>query len=214
MTEKFKKLTNPKTDNYYRLKEYVLENDINWRYQEYSTPPNEEADNVIRQYNNGKICEFIDDKYQNVSYFSHVVIQRPKEVEYTNENICQFIGADPGIIPKIRSNSFELYVEPFLIDLIISNCKNKLLEYRCPLRINFNMTFPQGGSKPSIPHVDHNFPHKNMLIYFTDTGGDTIIGGDNFTPKEDDIIVFNSDWLHCHKPPENGRRVVMVMTFM
>ena len=162
MTEKFKKLTNPKTDNYYTLKEYVLENDINWRYQEYSTPPNEEADNVIIQYNNGKLCEFIDDNYQNVSYFSHVVIQRPKEVEYTNENICQVIGDDPGMIAKIRSNSFELYVEPFVIDLIISNCKNKLLEYRCRLRINYNMTLTQGCSKTYMHNDDHKSQHNTM----------------------------------------------------
>ena len=45
MTEKFKKLINPKTDNYYKLKQYVLGGGINWFYAMYSTPPNEKSDN-------------------------------------------------------------------------------------------------------------------------------------------------------------------------
>lgn len=213
MTEKFKKLINPKTDNYYKLKQYVLGNEISWFYSNYSTPPNQKYDNVIRQYRNGKLLEYIDDEYQNTPYFGHVVVQRPHEIDYTSQNECTFSEVDNKIIPMVRSKSYELYVEPFLKDLIISNYKSKLFQYKIPLRINFNLTFPC-GDKPSIPHVDHNFPHKNMLIYFTDTGGDTIIGGDNFTPKEDDIIVFNSDWLHCNMTPKSGRRVVMVTTFI
>ena len=109
-------------------------------------------------------------------------MERPQEVNYASQNECTFSGVENNLIPMVKSKSYELYVEPFLKDLIISNYESKLFQYKIPLRINFNLTFPF-GDKPSIPHVDHNFPHKNMLIYFTDTGGDTIIGGDNFTPK-------------------------------
>jgi len=213
MTEKFRKLINPKTDNYYKLKQYVLGGGISWFYAMYSTPPNEKSVNVIRQYRNGKLLEYIDDEYENAPYFSHVVVQRPQEVNYMNENECTFLGVDDKFTPTVRSKSYELYVEPFIKDLIISNYKSKLFQFRMPLRISLNLTFPW-GDKPSIPHVDHNFPHNNMIIYFTDTGGDTIIGGDNFTPKEDDIIVFNSDWFHCNMAPKSGRRVVMVTTFI
>jgi|TARA_E500000318_G_scaffold37288_1_gene36007 hypothetical protein len=211
-TEKFRKLINPKTDSYYKLKQYVLGYEICWHYSNYSTPRNKKSDNIIKQYRDGKIYEFIDDEYQNISFFGHVVLKRPYEIDY-NQNECNLPNDNDEMFPAIVSKSYELYVKPFLKDLIISNYESKLFQCKIPLRINFNLSFPC-GDKPSMPHVDHNFPHNNMLIYFTDTGGDTIIGGDRFTPEEDDIIVFNSDWLHCFKPPKNGRRIVMVTTFI
>ena len=56
-----------------------------------------------------------------------------------------------------------------------------------------------------------------MLIYLTNTGGDTIVfdeGGKkhHFTPVEDDIVVFEG--LHCMVPPKKGRRVVIVVTYL
>ena len=120
MTEKFKKLINPKTDNYYKLKQYVLGGGINWFYAMYSTPPNEKSDNVIRQYRNGKLLEYVDDEYQNIPYFSHIVVERPQEVNYASQNECTFSGVENNLIPMVKSKSYELYVEPFLKDLILS----------------------------------------------------------------------------------------------
>lgn len=210
---KFKKLINPKTDNYYKLKEYVLGAELDWTYQFKSTPTNMEGDDIIRQWNGKEWCEFIDDRYENLPYLSHIVVMRPQEFYVVKDCFAFSPLYCDYMIPTIESKSSYDLVQPFLKDLLMRNHENKLFEFKIPLRINFNTNFPH-GNKPSIPHVDHDFPHNNLIVYFTDTGGDTIIGGDNFTPKEDDIISFNSDWFHCFKAPKNGRRVVMVMTYI
>ena len=62
------------------------------------------------------------------------------------------------------------------------------------------------------PHMDHEFPHKNMLIYLTDAGGSTIVEGEEFAPEEDDVIIFEG--MHWHKLPKKERRVVLVMTYI
>jgi len=84
-------------------------------------------------------------------------------------------------------------------------------------RINANAVHPVESNILTVPHNDHEFPHKNMLIYLTNTGGDTIVfdeGGKkhHFTPVEDDIVVFEG--LHCMVPPKSGRRVVLVATYL
>ena len=78
-------------------------------------------------------------------------------------------------------------------------------------RMNANAVHPVKGNVLSEPHVDHYFPHKNLLIYLTDAGGDTICEWQRHTPLEDDIITFEG--LHHMVPPKDKRRVVLVVTY-
>ena len=64
----------------------------------------------------------------------------------------------------------------------------------------------------SVPHEDHEYPHKNMLIYLTDAGGSTFVEGEEFAPEEDDVIIFEG--IHWHELPKQKRRVVLVMTYI
>ena len=64
----------------------------------------------------------------------------------------------------------------------------------------------------TLPHTDHDFPHKNMLIYLTDAGGSTFVEGEEFAPEEDDVIIFQGE--HWHELPKQKRRVVLVMTYI
>ena len=79
-------------------------------------------------------------------------------------------------------------------------------------RINANLTFPTAPLLPSIPHVDHDFPHENVLIYLNDTGGDTVVDGEHYSPHEDDVITFGGE-KHYMYPPEKGGRIVIVATY-
>ena len=66
---------------------------------------------------------------------------------------------------------------------------------------------------PDQPHYDHEFPHKNLLIYFSDTnGGYTMVDDERYDGEENDVIIF--DGLHYNKPPSKGRRIVLITTFI
>ena len=88
----------------------------------------------------------------------------------------------------------------------------------CPkviYRINVNAVHPTEDNLPSPLHVDHDFPHNNMIIYLTDThGGSTIVEDKEYNGKEDDILVFDGSIEHCAKPPSKNIRIVIVITFL
>ncbi len=103
----------------------------------------------------------------------------------------------------------------------IDNCEyviNQIIEFNnldvsYILRMNVNLTYPIPGVKQSPPHVDHPFPHKNMLIYLTDAGGETVVGNESHNPREDDIIIFGGE-EHFHYYPQQKNRIVLVVTYV
>jgi len=77
------------------------------------------------------------------------------------------------------------------------------------LRSSANCNHAEGGIQLSEPHVDHDFPHWNMIVYLQGDGG-TYVEGEKFTPKEDDIILFKGE--HYMERPSKGRRVILIST--
>jgi hypothetical protein len=134
------------------------------------------------------------DGYENISHFSHTFLSRsgPGDIFYTKEN-CQHIG----------------YAHNVFLEVARANGISPLVVYR----INANAVFPTSSMKYTVPHYDHVFPHKNMLIYLTNpNGGDTVCEGESFLAEEDDVIIMEGE--HCHKPPSNDRRIVLIYTFL
>ena len=89
------------------------------------------------------------------------------------------------------------------------------MEISCLYRANANLLPPPSSflkSKRTMEHVDHNFPHKNLLIYLTNAGGRTIVGNEAHDPKEDDIVMFPG-FMHCVETSHTKNRVVLVATF-
>ena len=135
--------------------------------------------------------------YSDLAFYSHSFLHGP--------------SPSHGLYSKVNSEHIDL-VE-VLLDQIFSlnNLKVEVV-----YRINANAVHSVESNILTVPHNDHEFPHKNMLVYLTNTGGDTIVfdkGGKkhHFTPVEDDIVVFEG--LHCMVPPKSGRRVVLVATY-
>ena len=64
----------------------------------------------------------------------------------------------------------------------------------------------------SEPHVDHEFPHTNLLIHLTNVGGATVVEGQRLEADEDKVVVFSGE--HYAEFPMAGRRVVLVATFL
>jgi hypothetical protein len=204
-----KTLINPKTENYYRLKEYVLSHNMEWHW-------NDASIKSIYAYRNrfsecGIPVEEIDN-YINAGFYGHTVITRNTIYDKDNPHLTD----DDPLLPVVVSDLYRDLVNPFLCDLIRANVGRDEGYIRSILRCNFNAVHSdQQGF--SIPHEDHDstiIPHKNMLVYLTDSGGKTFVGTEYHSPAEDDIVVFNSSKLHYMEMPKSKRRIVMVMTFI
>lgn len=138
--------------------------------------------------------------YQSPPFYSHQLLGRPGSKDL------------PGkMYPEKTSNYFDNFY-PFLEQVVSEND----LQVSTFLRFNVNCVHPQDDKRLTVPHVDHQFPHMNLLVYLTDAGGETVLmEGDEsvaFHPAEDDIILFQG--LHCMRPPEEKRRIVLVATFV
>ena len=149
---------------------------------------------------NAKATPYMENtrSYQDLSFYSHAFLHgpSPRHGLYSKAN-SEYLPNVETVIGQI----FEL-----------NNVKMNVV-----YRINANAVHPVEGNVLTVPHTDHEFPHKNMLIYLTNTGGDTIVFDDagkkhHFTPVEDDIVTFEG--LHCMVPPKKGRRVVIVVTYL
>lgn len=136
-------------------------------------------------------------------------------------------GNPPSVASHGLYNGCKLIVEQILNfnDIQLNNI------HRMSLNATHHYPF-----KYNNPHVDHNYLHKNMLVYLNDCSGDTIIfkekygidyeknwisaNNHNFhikekvNPKENKIISFDGAHFHCHSfPKPDQRRVVFVVTY-
>jgi len=113
--------------------------------------------------------------------------------------------------PEVSSGFINL-VHDALVEVV--NFNN--LTLNSFIRINANCVHPTKTNNLTVPHYDHKFDHFNMIIYLNDAGGETVVleNGNRIEhhPKEDDIILFQG--LHCHRPPKEKRRIVLVTTFI
>ena len=128
-------------------------------------------------------------------FYSHTFLERPEIRNYM-------------MFPTVKSDYVGLFHD-VLRQIFIHNG----IDARCVYRMNANAVEPN----PHVPqltarHIDHTYPHKNLLIYLSNAGGSTYTDNDVHHPNEDDIIVF--DGYHWHQMPENTRRVVLVATFL
>jgi hypothetical protein len=176
-----KKLKNPKTENYIKLKQFISSSNFPWFWNESS---------VYKTL-------YDKNKYENIGFYSHMFLSRP---------------SDFGIYyPKANSEYAEIVNAVFLEIMEENEISPKVI-----YRMNANCVHPIKSNKLSVPHVDHEFPHKNFLIYLNNSDGETIVfDGDNQSSNkliEDDVIIFEG--LHCMKPPKNNRRIVLVITYL
>ena len=190
----FIKLKTPNTDNYKAVKEFVLGNQIPWYWFSSNCP----TDNGNSQWN-------------NTGGYGLCILSRPADPS-------QRLVSESGDVPLFPLPQSEHL--PLITDMIHDILKaNPSLPFNYIHRISINCTHFPGfeNDKISVPHRDHEFPHKNMLIYFTDSGGGTHITDaygnilETHEPQEDDIVVFEG-W-HAMHMPKKGRRIVCVVTF-
>lgn len=85
-------------------------------------------------------------------------------------------------------------------------------------RIAVNLVFDTEGT--SVRHVDHEYPHENLIVYLNkfDKGRTLVYDNDDneysVTPKEDKAVTFNGSYQHCHESSSNGRRIALIATYL
>ena len=130
--------------------------------------------------------------HMHMEFYGHTFVTR-QEATYYSESTSVF-----------TSDSIEVLRE--IIDY------NKLFESYVFTRAAANCTFPNEGAQLSQPHVDHNFPHFNLIVYLTDTGGETFVEDEIHIPKIHDVILFRGK--HYMKRPTRDRRIILVATIL
>lgn len=136
--------------------------------------------------------DFDKSKYSNVSCYSHTFLCRPEE----NKKY-----------PTANSNYLDTISIVFKEILDFNN-----INLNTFMRINANCTHPYPNILSSVPHLDHTFTHKNIIIYFTNSGGDTFVNENRHSPKEDDVLLFEG--IHYYQTPLKNRRIISVATFI
>ena len=134
-----------------------------------------------------------DGRY-NTSFYSHIFVQRP---EVTPSSICFPVSEYSGMVSEC----------------IVQILNHNNIKVNAFLRINANAVHPTEKVHNTTSHVDHNFEHKNVIVYLTSAGGPTIVENEIHDPKEDDVITFGGKFHHF-QTPKTERRVVLVATFI
>ncbi|NBW57532.1 hypothetical protein EBR43_07085 [bacterium] len=134
------------------------------------------------------------DGYHNIGHYGHVFLERPEQVK--------------NRIPR-QTSEYLNDVSNIILEILESNN----IEVNSFLRISANCVHSSDQILNSTPHVDHEFDHKNILLYLTNVGGSTVVKDEIFTPNEDDIILFGGE-THYMQTPQKDRRVVLVATFV
>jgi hypothetical protein len=214
-----KPLINPKTGNYHALKEIATSKSLQWYYQKIIQPKkmnqlqNPQTDNYksLKEWATGSnlpwfaMGEMInrgvegkyDERFENREFLSHRILAGPEHSKFRiSEKMSDLLELSSQVIFEIAYHN-ELTVNALL-------------------RVNLNMTLPTNPPKLCPPHVDHEFPHQNLLLYFTSSGGATVCfteeGEKEFEPQEDDVLLMQG--LHSYRTPLQNNRIILVATFI
>ena len=131
-------------------------------------------------------------KDDGISFFTHTFLERPEaNIGYSRAN-SPYIDGCLKVLHQIVSYND--------------------VEFNYFIRASVNLVSPCLTVKKTVEHCDHQFPHKNILIYLSETDGDTVVDGENFSPQEDCGIIFTGK--HYHYTPTDKDRIVLVGTFI
>jgi len=182
------KINNPKSTSYLNFKDYCNSRHITWNWLEHN----------VEQKNNHKNATTVrpeswNDESINFGFYAHLFLIPPH----------------PRALYSTPVDERTLEVHDIIRGILEYNGIKVDIIYR----IAVQFVLPTKDEGHSVAHVDHPFPHKNLIIYLTDPeGGSTVCEGEEFLGKEDDVIIFEGE--HYMYPPKKGRRMVIVATYL
>ena len=137
----------------------------------------------------------------NNSFMSHVVLKRIEERKNKNKN-------------KINSSYYSNFVK-----ILNEFTEKNNINYKEIFRIAVNFSY-KNNSKCSPIHVDHEFPHKQLLVYLnTVKDAFTVIYDESKNRILKKIIPMKYKGVcfdglpHAGFFPEKGEKIVIVYTF-
>lgn len=144
-------------------------------------------------YNSISTPSLEQNNHVNTPFYGHTFIRRPEDEE--------------GKYPRAYSSSVD-WVTRVCLSILNAN----QIKINSFLRINANCTHPEKKVVNSVPHQDHYYDHTNLILYLTAAGGETIVEGEEYSPLEDDAIVFKGE--HYMRTPKKDRRIILIATFI
>jgi uncharacterized membrane protein len=165
----------------------------------------------------------------NIHFIENVLLKRtfPYYISYSFENETvqknEFLSHE--VLARIEEagiknaiNSPEVYDQT--VDILNNFCSSINENYEFFTRISYNLTFNNGKQRSHI-HKDHNYPHKQIIIYLNDAdkNSKTCILDEKekvikeIEPKKYTGVCFD-DLKHYQIFPKSGFRLVLVATFI
>jgi len=132
-----------------------------------------------------------DDRYDNFPIYFHSFLYRPTSERFYSQpsSYCDLVH---GVVVEIL--------------------KYNNIDFDVIYRMAANCTHPTEKNLGGPIHRDHNFSHRNLIVYLNNfKGGDTWCEGKTYNGKENDIITFEGN--HNFYPPLKKRRVILVATY-
>ena len=136
----------------------------------------------------------VDDAYSKIGIYYHTFLYRPD-------------GPDSPGYPVQQSAHL-----PSAAKIVTNILDSNGVQLNCILRISANCVHAGKEVVDSPPHYDHDFEHKNLIVYLNDSDGDTFVEGERSVFEEDKAVLFSGK--HYHRTPTDGRRIVLVATFI
>ena len=143
-------------------------------------------DEINEGYLSKKEIDFLNNYIVNSDVFPWYVLPRPVSEKYPCMNHVLLPRYDYKNNTGFKINS-GLY-EPML-NIVEGICKKHRITIKRILRAQFNLTWKFKG-KYSTPHFDHDFPHKNVIIYLNKfTKGSTYLFKETYNDKKAKTII-------------------------
>ena len=146
----------------------------------------------------------------NYPYLSHTVLKRPEDRT-----------ADDMTYPSkyTKENQFNSIHADIFLEILFAFCDKYKIKINKVFRINVNLTF-NIGTKKCPSHVDHEFDHKQLIIYLNDCDKDakTIMLDENnkisheITPEKYKGVLFDN-FKHYLIYTKIGARIIAIYTF-
>jgi hypothetical protein len=173
----------------------------------------------------------VDDDFldkDNKEFINHIILgnnfplfHKTKIVSVGPES-KEYNGFFTHIILNPGDNKWNSKHHPFFESILRSFIEKHKLRYEWLYRAAVNLTYNNGIKDRSPIHVDHSFPHRQLIVYLNDPQdkeAKTFILDKKkkkvlkeITPKQYRGIFFPS-LPHYHIMPKFGERMVFVITF-
>tara|TARA_B100000029_G_scaffold155373_1_gene150710 strand:- start:539 stop:1096 length:558 start_codon:yes stop_codon:yes gene_type:complete len=183
-----KRLNNPHTINYLNFKKWATGSDCLWSYIPSATPNYEDPTEI-------------EGEQRNLPFYTRTILKRP-------ENDFRYPALEHSDTKELRS----------VIEVLNEIMDFNNIQMTSYMRISLNCVHPEKEVYNTLPHIDHQFLHGNIIVYLTDSGGKTFVKNEDKSkyfehdPVEDDIILFSGK--HFMQNPSDNRRVILVATFI